>query len=306
MLPIYLCLLQTGFLAKAYTGQIPEGSALRMFERIYPAFSILDYVKGIVLVVRAVEDSIKQGSGLSVSQYRILLHLHENDGSRMVDAAAILGLKANTLSLAVAGLERLGFVKRTTYAKDNRAFLLTLTEAGQIALQDTGHLLMTRVHSLWGPLTHEQRQLVSRTEEPDRLRLPSSEYVIVTTGCGHAITSCLKQQGITAIQYLILAELARTGRALRPVNLEALLDTRSNTIASALASLAGNGLVRLKRQTKGRLMTEVSATAKGTELMQRASWELEQTLWELVMEHFDENAIRGQLEANANMVAAFT
>ncbi|MDR1088382.1 MAG: MarR family transcriptional regulator [Coriobacteriales bacterium] len=277
-----------------------------MFERIYPAFSILDFVKGITFVLRAIEESIKQGCGLSVSQYRILLYLYENDGSRMADAAAVLDLKANTLSLAVAGLERLGLVRRTTSTQDSRAFLLALTDAGQIALKDTGHLLMTRVHALWGPLTHEQRQLVSQMDEPDQSRLPSSEYVLNTVNCGRTITPCLKQQGITVTQYLILAELVRADRALRPVNLEALLDTRSNTIASALASLATDGLVRLKRQTRGRLMTEVSATAKGTGLMQQASQELERALWERLTERFEETTIRGLLEANANMVAAFT
>lgn len=75
-----------------------------------------------------------QSSGLSSSQYRVLLFVARRP-SRASELATRMDIRRPTLSSIVNGLERLGLVRRYRAQEDGRGVRLDLTDAGRAALE---------------------------------------------------------------------------------------------------------------------------------------------------------------------------
>jgi DNA-binding MarR family transcriptional regulator len=114
------------------------------------------YMEAARLLTDALDRQLQRDAGLSASDYEIFVRLSEADDHRMrmSDLAAATLFSRSRLSHAVARLESLGWVVRTTCPSDRRGTFAELTPAGMAKLADAapGHVDAVR-HHLVDPLT---------------------------------------------------------------------------------------------------------------------------------------------------------
>lgn len=77
------------------------------------------------------EQSIVEGSGLTLAQTHTLEILGANDSIKMKDLALKMGVTTGTLTVMVDNLEKKGLVKRTRNPEDRRSYVIVLTEKGR-------------------------------------------------------------------------------------------------------------------------------------------------------------------------------
>ncbi|GAB2515267.1 MarR family winged helix-turn-helix transcriptional regulator [Nocardia heshunensis] len=96
--------------------------------------------------------------GLSTGRYRLLAALEDSDGelapSRL---AAILGVTRATVTGLIDGLEQQGLVVRRASAEDGRAVVAVLTARGAKKLREVAPEHFSRLQSMVGGLTREER-----------------------------------------------------------------------------------------------------------------------------------------------------
>jgi len=97
---------------------------------------LLDVVPSVMRFIRT-EMRSHRGPGLSVPQFRTLLHIGRNPNTSMKDVAEHLGLTPATTSTLVDGLVKRGLAKRSPYPGDRRRVLLTLTTDGRTDMEDS-------------------------------------------------------------------------------------------------------------------------------------------------------------------------
>ncbi|HEY2432401.1 MAG TPA: MarR family winged helix-turn-helix transcriptional regulator [Vicinamibacterales bacterium] len=94
---------------------------------------------------------------LSRHQASILDHLDEFEPTTVMELAAHMGVTAATMSIALDRLERKGYVARARDAKDRRRVHVRLTSAGIRIREASSVLDPSRVETLVGRLTDEDR-----------------------------------------------------------------------------------------------------------------------------------------------------
>ncbi|MFC9326133.1 MarR family winged helix-turn-helix transcriptional regulator [Kitasatospora sp. NPDC057015] len=106
------------------------------------------FVAASNLLNRRLERQLKDDSGLSHTQYEILVHLSAApEGSlRMTELAERLITSKSGLTYQVTQLEKAGLVSRRSCPSDVRGIFADLTEKGRETVRDAapGHLAMVR------------------------------------------------------------------------------------------------------------------------------------------------------------------
>ncbi|MGW0589634.1 MarR family winged helix-turn-helix transcriptional regulator [Streptosporangium sp. NPDC002607] len=106
------------------------------------------YLSATHLLERRVEDQLKADSGLTHTQYEILVTLSErpDEQMRMTELARRLITSKSGLTYQIGQLERRGLVTRATCPSDERGVLAVLTEEGRCCLERTapGHVAVVR------------------------------------------------------------------------------------------------------------------------------------------------------------------
>ena len=89
--------------------------------------------KLLVALPRALDEDLLRATGLSLTQYIVLMHLSEADGNRlrMSDLAAATSLSASRVTRLVETLRTQGLVVKRPHATDARGSVAVLTEAGR-------------------------------------------------------------------------------------------------------------------------------------------------------------------------------
>src|ERR1700687_5985586 len=72
-----------------------------------------------------------RGTGLTRSQWQVLVHLAQNEGIHQGKLAELLDIEAITLGRIVDKLEILGLIERLPHPSDRRIWLLHLTDAAR-------------------------------------------------------------------------------------------------------------------------------------------------------------------------------
>ncbi|MGW3286360.1 MarR family winged helix-turn-helix transcriptional regulator [Streptomyces sp. NPDC001002] len=102
----------------------------------------------LVALPRALHEDLLRSTGLSLSQYLVLMNLSETDGDRMrmTDLAGATGLSASRITRLVESLRAQGLVVKRTPSVDARGSMAVLTEAGRQRLVDAypAHLASAR------------------------------------------------------------------------------------------------------------------------------------------------------------------
>lgn len=117
------------------------------------------YLTGSALLGEALSRQLEADSGLSLSEYEVLVRLSESEErtQRMSDLATSLVHSRSRLTHTVVRLERRGLVRRETCLADGRGVNCVLTDAGFETLRDAapGHVRTVRA-ALVDVLTDEQ------------------------------------------------------------------------------------------------------------------------------------------------------
>ena len=76
------------------------------------------------------EQSIVEGSGITLPQMHTIEILGVNDGIRMKDLAAKMGVTTGTLTVMIDNLEKKGLVERVQNPDDRRSYVIKLSRNG--------------------------------------------------------------------------------------------------------------------------------------------------------------------------------
>jgi len=110
------------------------------------------------------------GSGLSLSEVRVLYELAFRDGPTASELCRDLGLDAGYLSRILKRFEENGLVEREPSPQDARQSLLRLTADGEAAFAPLYHRSQQEIGALLAPLrTEEQERLVNAIETIESL-----------------------------------------------------------------------------------------------------------------------------------------
>ncbi len=96
--------------------------------------------------------------GLSPAQYSVMIALHDLHGINQGDLAKAIGMNKVTVSQIVQALESRGWITRQQADADRRRRRLTLTPAGQRALNQTAQMAEATYAEQMAPLSEAERQ----------------------------------------------------------------------------------------------------------------------------------------------------
>ena len=92
-----------------------------------PAASLMD---AILMASRRLRSWMREGSGVTVPQFRVLSFLHARDGSSLSELASHLGVTPPSASRLVESMASRGLLKVEEDPRDRRRLLLRLTDSG--------------------------------------------------------------------------------------------------------------------------------------------------------------------------------
>ncbi len=101
---------------------------------MYSKFGLLTYE--ISQLIRQRFNKETEIPGFTHAQWRVLVHLSENENCRQVDLAEILEIKPITLVKQIDLLEKAGLVCRNKDKEDRRAYRLQITPKAQSVIKE--------------------------------------------------------------------------------------------------------------------------------------------------------------------------
>jgi DNA-binding MarR family transcriptional regulator len=106
--------------------------------------------------------------GLHPGQEILLMHLWDKNGQTQSELISKMGLDASTVTKMVQRLEAEGYIKRTQSETDRRAFLVSVTAAGQ--------KLKSKVENMWAELNQATMKNLSTKDEQVLFELLQKAY----------------------------------------------------------------------------------------------------------------------------------
>jgi DNA-binding MarR family transcriptional regulator len=105
------------------------------------------YIMGSTLLMDRLDRELRQGHGLSMPEYEVLVRLSESDcrSLRMAVLADAVSYSRSRITHTVARLERMGLVARTAADEDRRGVAAVLTDKGFAVLEEAAHTHVTGV-----------------------------------------------------------------------------------------------------------------------------------------------------------------
>ncbi|HLU30430.1 MAG TPA: MarR family transcriptional regulator [Acidimicrobiia bacterium] len=131
----------------------------------------------------ALHRSLVRNTGLSLSDYAVLVYLSESpeDRLRAFELGAALRWEKSRLSHHLRRMETRGLVERRTCANDGRGLWVALTPEGRKAIEEAAPLHVADVRSLLiDQLTKEQQEALAVIAEKVLAAMPSDEDLCAT------------------------------------------------------------------------------------------------------------------------------
>ncbi|NQZ92407.1 MAG: MarR family transcriptional regulator [Moritella sp.] len=127
---------------------------------MHSKFGFLSYE--ISHVIRQRFNKQAESIGVTHSQWRVLVHLSENENCRQVDLADILNVKPITLARQIDLLEQLSLVKRLNDKEDRRVFRLKLTTKAKPIMQELWQIADSIENEICNMLSDEEKGVLSK------------------------------------------------------------------------------------------------------------------------------------------------
>jgi len=106
-------------------------------------------VMGTTLLFDRLDDDLREGFDISLTEYEILVRLSERDGQmRMAQLVDALAHSRSRVTHTVARMEKAGLVQRSSSPEDGRGIVATLTDKGMDLLRRAApvHVRGVRAH----------------------------------------------------------------------------------------------------------------------------------------------------------------
>lgn len=130
----------------------PSLAVLKSWRQVYQTYNLL----------KQCQDQICGEYGLTVEQYSVLVVLNYAGGSaRVTDIAEWLVHSANSISMIVDRMVRVGLVKRTRDRVDRRVVWVAPTSKGNDALKQAHLAVLKFVRKVFQPLSNEDENTFS-------------------------------------------------------------------------------------------------------------------------------------------------
>jgi DNA-binding MarR family transcriptional regulator len=126
------------------------------------AREVLDVVPSVMRFIRA-EMRSHRAPGLSIPQFRALLHVQRNQASSLTSVADHLGLTPATTSALVDGLARRALMVRTPSSSDRRRVRLSLTPSGRTAVSAARLKTQKSLSARLGALSLEELNAITES-----------------------------------------------------------------------------------------------------------------------------------------------
>jgi len=110
---------------------------------------------------RAIDRAMKM-EGVSLARAKLLKFIANEGAARSADIGTTFGFSPRTVTEAIDALERDGLVQRTPDPSDRRAKRLSITPAGEAALAASEPVRQKFLTEVFGILSDEERQALSR------------------------------------------------------------------------------------------------------------------------------------------------
>jgi DNA-binding MarR family transcriptional regulator len=109
-----------------------------------------DYMVGTTALTDRLDRDLRQGHGVSLHEYEILVRLSEVPGHavRMAELASSLSHSRSRVTHTISRLEGAGYVRRGQCSEDGRGVSAVMTEAGRQVLEAAAHTHVRGVHHL--------------------------------------------------------------------------------------------------------------------------------------------------------------
>lgn len=104
---------------------------------------------------------MRESSGLSVAQFRVLLFISRRNGCSLAELKDYLGVSAPSASRMVEALRERGLVMREEDRDDRRRVRLTLTDAGRDVLARSREIVLKRIEERLGGSADEALRCAS-------------------------------------------------------------------------------------------------------------------------------------------------
>jgi len=113
-------------------------------------------------IMRTIRNKWKEGSisGVSNSQFRILMFIQKRPGAALQDVARHLGLTSPTTSTTVDELVNRQLILREPSTEDRRKITLTLTDQGRQTLEEVFEHSRQHLAGYLSPLSSEESEIV--------------------------------------------------------------------------------------------------------------------------------------------------
>jgi DNA-binding MarR family transcriptional regulator len=106
-------------------------------------------------------DRRMSSKGMSLSRTKLLLYLDREGAARAADLADYFQLAPRTVTEAIDGLERDGFLRRDPDPDDRRVKRITITESGRATIAATEPIRLELVDQIFGVLDDAERAQLS-------------------------------------------------------------------------------------------------------------------------------------------------
>jgi DNA-binding MarR family transcriptional regulator len=121
-----------------------------------------DRLKAFNARVHLLLNDAMKAQGATAARSKLLLYIDSQDKVRSTDIARTFGLAPRTVTEAIDGLEREGYLRRETVENDRRARTLVLTESGRAVAKQIAPLRDIWLEKIFGILADAERDELSR------------------------------------------------------------------------------------------------------------------------------------------------
>jgi DNA-binding MarR family transcriptional regulator len=107
-------------------------------------------------------DAGMKAQGASLARVKLLLFIERNTSVRSTDLVESFGFAPRTITEAIDGLEREGFVCRVADPKDRRVKNIILTDAGRAVIRQVDPFRLAAIDAIFGVFSREEVAEFSR------------------------------------------------------------------------------------------------------------------------------------------------
>lgn len=232
---------------------------------------------------RRIAKTLDEASGLTVTQYRILLELQAAGGILPgVDFAHLLLLKPSSVTCALKLLEEQGLIEKRDDKNDRRAIFVSITMGGEAVLTRSTNAVFVTLRDFWKALSNKQvdqviestravtAKLKGRTSLNVDTRVQPFYITAIVMVCQAWAITLHEEFSLSFTEFRILQALIDPPKHLRGVDLAAKLILDTSAVSMAITKLEKRGLVIREKDRFDKRNYHVELTKEGSELEKRA------------------------------------